>query len=174
MIDRVAAALRPVTDSLLLVANDPDASGWLAGVPAAADVLPDLGSLGGIHSALVHAAGNVLVVAWDMPFASTDLLGALRDLGESADVAVPESGSRRGVEPLCAWYSAACLEPIGRRLTVGDLRVVSFFDDVRVARLSRENVATFGDPGILFLNINTPEDLATAETHASAHNSRRT
>ncbi|MGQ0764341.1 MAG: molybdenum cofactor guanylyltransferase [Gemmatimonadota bacterium] len=173
VIDRVAAALGPVTDSLLLVANDPDAGGWLEGVPAAADVLPDLGSLGGIHSALVHAAGPVLVVAWDMPFASTDLLRALRALGESADVAVPESGSRRGVEPLCAWYSPACLAPIAKRLVEGDLRVVSFFDDVRVARLSAETVATFGDPALLFMNINTPEDLATAEIHASAPHSRR-
>ncbi|MGH7622350.1 MAG: molybdenum cofactor guanylyltransferase, partial [Gemmatimonadaceae bacterium] len=68
VIDRVAAALRAATDSLLLVANDPQAPDWLPNVRVERDVLPDIGSLGGIHAALVHAGTAVIVVAWDMPF----------------------------------------------------------------------------------------------------------
>ena len=167
VIDRVADALALVTDRLLLIANHPGASDWLPGVRTEADVRPGCGSLGGIHAAVVHAGGPSLVVAWDMPFVSAGLLAALRDLGENADAAVPESDSRRGLEPLCAFYTPACAEPIERRLDRGDLRVVGFYADVRLARLGADAVRRFGDPALLFMNVNTPDDLKLAEHYAA-------
>jgi len=167
IIDRIAHTLAAATDDLLLIANDPDAASWLPGVPVAVDLRPGNGSLGGIHAALTRAARPVLVVAWDMPFVPAALLGALRALGRGADVAVPESSSTRGVEPLCAYYDPACLGPIERHLDEGDRRVVGFFDDVRVARLPDEQVRRFGDPALMFLNVNTPDELVLAERHAA-------
>jgi molybdopterin-guanine dinucleotide biosynthesis protein A len=168
VIDRVAAALAAVTDELLLVANDPAAEQWLPGVRVGADLRVGCGSLGGIHAAVAHAGTPAVVVAWDMPFVPSALLAMLRELGEAgAHVAVPESDSRRGVEPLCAYYTPACLAPIERRLDAGDLRVIGFYDDVRVARLDAETVRRFGDPALLFMNINTPDELALAERYAS-------
>ena len=167
IIDRVAQALAHAADDLLLVANDPDAVSWLPGVPVAADVRPGNGSLGGIHAALAHAGRSVLVVAWDMPFVPASLLAALRALGHGADVAVPESASTRGVEPLCAYYDPACLGPIERHLDAGDRRVVGFFDDVRVARLPDAQVRRFGDPALMFVNVNSPDELVLAERHAA-------
>jgi len=167
ILDRVAGALADAADELLLVANDPDADGWLPGVRVAADVRPHAGSLGGIHAALVHAGGPALVVAWDMPFVTAPLLRALRALGGDADAAVPESdSSRRGLEPLCAYYGPACIPAIERRLDAGDRRVIAFYDDVRLRRLDAAAVARFGDPALLFLNVNTPAELALAEAHA--------
>ena len=107
-------------DDLLLIANDPGANDWLPGIRCASDVRPGVGSLGGIHAALVRAGGPVLVVAWDMPFVPAELLRDLRALGGDADVAAPESGSRRGVEPLCAYYGPGCVGPIERRLELTD------------------------------------------------------
>ncbi|MGQ0712284.1 MAG: molybdenum cofactor guanylyltransferase [Gemmatimonadaceae bacterium] len=173
VIDRVADALRGATDSLLLIANDPAASEWITGVPVAPDVRPGCGSLGGIHAAIVRAQTPVLIVAWDMPFVPPDLLRALRDAGAAADAAVPESGSRRGVEPLCAYYTPACVPAIERRLDATDLRVVSFFDDVRMARVPEEDVCRFGDPAVLFMNVNSPDDLALAEQYAADGDHRR-
>jgi molybdopterin-guanine dinucleotide biosynthesis protein A len=167
IIDRVAGALARECDDLLLVANDPEAASWLPGVRTEADVRPGAGSLGGIYSAIVHAARPVLLVAWDMPFVPGGLLAVLRDRGQSADVVVPESDSRRGIEPLCAWYTPACAAPIARRLDADELRVIGFFDDVRVSRLPASEVARFGDPARLFMNVNTPDDLETAERHAT-------
>ncbi|MBI2408563.1 MAG: molybdenum cofactor guanylyltransferase [Gemmatimonadetes bacterium] len=162
IIDRVASVLRPLTDELLLVANHPDAPTWLPGIRTESDVRRGDGALGGLHAALTHAGGRaVLVVAWDMPYASEGLLRALRALGErDADAAVPESEtSGRGVEPLCAWYAPACLAAIERRLNAGDRRVVSFFDDVRVAHLPAAEVSQWGDPARIFFNVNSPDDL---------------
>ena len=59
------------------------------------------------------------------------------------------------------------MAPIEARLAAGDRRVVAFYDDVRVARLDAERVARHGDPALLFLNVNTPEDLARAERTAA-------
>jgi molybdopterin-guanine dinucleotide biosynthesis protein A len=167
IIDRVAGALRDVTDELLLIANDALAGDWLPGVRREQDVLIGEGSLGGIHAGLVHAASHVLVVAWDMPFVSAALLRRLRALGERADVAVPESGSRRGVEPLCASYAPACIPAIEHSIAQGDRRVIGFFDSVRVARLPLPEVAAFGNPNWLFMNVNSPQELVEAEAHAT-------
>lgn len=175
IVDRVAAALREVTDQPLLVANAPDASQWLPGVRTVTDMRPGLGALGGLHAALAHADTDILLVAWDMPFVSAALLGELRRIGEggvdeshhalafieSPDVVIPESdGSRRGVEPLCAWYSRRCLPAVERTLDAGDLRVIGFHAFVRVQRLPVTRVRDFGDPPRLFSNVNTREELA--------------
>ena len=167
IIDRVRAALEPVVDDLLLIANDDAAGAWLPGVRWERDVLRDVGSVAGIHAALVHSATSVLVVAWDMPFVPAALLAALRDAGQDADVAVPQSDSRRGLEPLCAFYASTCVPAIERRLAAGDRRVIGFYDDVRVARLDAEQVGRFGDPALLFMNVNTPEERILAEAHGA-------
>ena len=50
-------------------------------------------------------------------------------------------------------------------MAAGDLRVIGFFDHVRVARLGVDgpDSATPHD----FLNVNSPDDLELAERHAS-------
>ncbi len=173
IIDRVRGALEPVVDDLILIANDPAAAEWLPGVRCEGDVLRNVGSVAGIHAALVHAATSVLVVAWDMPFVPRALLQALRDAGAHADAAVPESDSRRGIEPLCAYYATPCAQAIEARVAAGDRRVVAFYDEVRVARIPAEQVARFGDPALIFMNVNTPEERILAEAHAAAANGGR-
>ena len=169
IIDRVATALRGATDELLLIANADGAAAWLPGVRVAADVRPGEGALGGLHAALTHARGDIVLVAWDMPFVSAALLAALRARGarDAADAVLPESdGSRRGVEPLCAWYSSRCLPAITAALDAGDRRVIAFHDAVRTVRFGLDDVRAFGDPARLFVNVNTPAELAWAESNA--------
>lgn len=169
ILDRVARALRQVTDDLLLVANAPDAAAWLSGVRTVPDLRPGDGALGGLHTALAAAETDILLVAWDMPFLSPALLGLLRAEGEGAelDAMLPESeASRRGVEPLCAWYAQRCLPAVATALAAGDRRVIAFLDQVRVGRLPLARVAAFGDPDRLFRNVNTAEELAAAEAIA--------
>jgi len=174
IIDRVRAALEPVVDDLLVIANDDAASEWLPGVRCERDVLQDVGSVAGIHAALTHAASAVIVVAWDMPFVPTGLLRTLCDAGSNADAAVPESDtSRRGLEPLCAYYASACIPAIERRIASGDARVISFYEDIRLARVPADVVAQFGDPSLLFMNVNTPEERVLAEAHATTANGGR-
>jgi len=147
----------------LLVANDPDAPRWRPGLTCVSDILPGHGSLGGILTA-VETAGAVLCVAWDMPFVSAALLAALAGALPGHDAVLPESDSRRGLEPLCAAYGPACGPAIRAALARGDRRAIGFHADVRLKRLPRERVLQYGDPGVLFFNVNTPSDLAHAES----------
>ncbi len=161
IVDRVASALRPVTEELLLVANAPDAAAWLPGVRVERDVRLGEGALGGLHAALTHARADVLVVAWDMPFVPAALLAAMRAQGEQegADVVIAEhTVARQGLEPLCAWYSARCLGAVTAALEAGDRRVIGFHDAVRVSRLSEAKVRLYGEPDLLFANVNAPAD----------------
>lgn len=164
VVDRVVDALVAATGALpILVANDPRAAEWRPGLAVHKDVVEGMGSLGGILTA-VETAGSVLCVAWDMPFVNAPLLLALAGLLDGADVAIPESDSRRGVEPLCAAYGPACGPAIRTALARGDQRAIAFHRDVRVARLARERVLQYGDPDVLFFNVNTPSDLERAES----------
>lgn len=163
ILDRVAAALETATGSApLLVANDPAAGEWVEGLEVYRDVVPGAGAIGGILTA-VERAGPVVCVAWDMPFVSAPLLAELAAGLEAADAVIPESDSRRGLEPLCAAYGPACAAAIRAALARGDRRAIGFHTAVNVSRLPRERVLQYGDPDVLFFNVNTPDDLERAE-----------
>lgn len=172
LIDRVLDALRAASDEQVIVANDVEAYEPL-GLPVRADVLHGAGAVAGIHAALLHAAergcDGTLVLACDMPFPSAALLRALvqRARAENVDAVLPASDSRRGMEPLCAWYSTRCIVPIERAVAREDLRVIGFHHDVRVAVLPADEVARFGDRERLFMNVNTREDREHAERLAA-------
>lgn len=164
ILDRVVDLLAGVTGAPpLLVANAPEGPSWRPDLRTIPDARPGYGSLGGIYTAVTSGPGPVLCVAWDMPFLTAELLGALVSGSAGFDVFLPESDGRRGVEPLCAVYGPACAAAIERRLASHDLRAIGFHGDVNVGTLSLERVRACGDPDVLFFNVNSPEDLARAE-----------
>jgi len=167
VIDRVAGALRETTDDLLLVANDPAADEWLSGARRVADVRPGRGPLAGIHAALTHSAGPVLVVAWDMPFVAPGLLAELRRRARAGHaVVVPESAAGCP-EPICAAYSAACRGAIERWLDSGRSGATAFLEQLpNVHRVPVADVERFGDPARLFFSVNTLAALDQAESLA--------
>lgn len=171
ILDRVVEALTGALGTPpVLVANHPDAARWIPGLEVRADVVPAIGSLGGVLTA-VETLGAVVCVAWDMPFVPAPLLRDLAAGLATADAVLPESGSRRGLEPLCAAYGAACGPAIRAALARGDQRAVGFHADVRVARLPAGEVLKYGGPDVLFFNVNTPEDLLHAEAICRARDS---
>jgi molybdopterin-guanine dinucleotide biosynthesis protein A len=170
IIDRLTRALGAVTPDIVLITNEAEVYASV-GLTMRPDARPGLGALGGIYSALLWAREErrpgALVVACDMPFVDDRLLARLAaGAGGEADVVAPESGGRRGIEPLCAYYSVRCIPAIETRIERGDLRVVGFYDDVAVERVPLDEVRGFGDPRTLFLNVNTPEERERAEALA--------
>jgi molybdopterin-guanine dinucleotide biosynthesis protein A len=168
IIDRVIAALRGVTDDVVVIANN--AADYEAlGLPIRSDDVPGAAALGGLLTALRWAADRnaaaVITVACDMPFVSKSLLEAIARQAEAtgADICAPESGGRRGIEPLCAFYSTRCIPAIEAAIDRDDLRMIGFHADVQTAHLGHADVQRFGDPTVLFMNVNTPDELATAE-----------
>lgn len=163
VVDRVVDAVAAATGKPpLLVANAPDAASWRIDLRTIPDVRPGAGSLGGIYTAVTAGPEPVLCVAWDMPFLSAGLLRALVLGAEGFDVFLPASVGPRGIEPLCAVYGPRCGPAIERQFALGDLRAIGFHAQVRVGTLPLDQVRTFGDPEVLFFNVNEPGDLVRA------------
>jgi molybdopterin-guanine dinucleotide biosynthesis protein A len=131
------------------------------GVPVEVDRVPDSGPLGGVLAALEAAAGRAgLFLAVDLPFVPAGLLFRLLELADASDAVVPVSP--RGPEPLCAVYRPECLPAVRAGMATGDLRMNGFWPRVRLREVTPAELSAFGDPSLLFLNLNTPEDLRAA------------
>jgi molybdopterin-guanine dinucleotide biosynthesis protein A len=128
-----------------------------------ADVRPGLGALGGIYTAVVETPAPVVCVAWDMPFVAAPLLRELAAGLATHDAMLPWSRGRRGLEPLCAAYGPGCRDAIAAALDAGDLRAVAFHPRISLGILPLSEVRRFGDPERLFFNVNTADDLASAD-----------
>src|SRR5215510_2606150 len=160
IIERVADVLGQVTDDLLLVTNTPALYEWL-GLRMVPDAFPGGGSLGGIYSGLAAAPGEAaFTVACDMPFLSPEVMRLVTSRAHEADVVAPVVGGQW--ETLHACYGKACLGPIEQRLRAGRFKITGFFADVRVLAVPEEEVARWGRPEVVFMNVNTPDDLARA------------
>ncbi len=160
IIDRVVDVVRAVADDLLIVTNTPELYASL-GLPMVADVFPDHGSLGGIYSGLKAAPGEAaFTVACDMPFLLPEVARLVTSRADRADVVLPRVGGQ--FETLHACYAKGCLAPMETRLRAGRLKIIGFFEDVRVLEIAEAEVARFRAPELVFMNVNTPEELARA------------
>lgn len=165
ILDLVAGALREAAGrDPILVANVPEAAAWSPDLRVVPDVEPGTGALGGLLTAVTAAPAPVLCVAWDMPFVPAGLLRELAaGLAQGFDAFLPASDSRRGLEPMCAAYGPACGPAIAAALARGDRRAIAFHPDVKVGILPVDQVRQWGDPELLFFNVNTPADLLKAD-----------
>jgi molybdenum cofactor guanylyltransferase len=166
LLGHALARLRQVTaDVRILSGPSPRYEG--RGVPVIVDRFPDAGPVAGLVAGLEESAGRPgLFVAVDLPLVPVGLLRRLAELGSSWDAVVPRSA--RGTEPLCAVYAPSCLGPIRRRVAAGEMRMTSFWPDVRVLELHPSDLGAFGDPDLCFRNVNTPADLAVASSTPGA------
>lgn len=160
IVDRVVSALSVVSDKLVLSANDEEARNWLPDVPVVRDSLPGGGGLAGLHAGLL-SGHDVLIVAWDMPFVTGQLLQMIVQRAEltGADAVVPESESPHGMEPFCAFYSAGLLRSLEQFLESGSAAHEFVRQIPHLSRLAMRDVQRVGDPRMLFASVNTPEDL---------------
>jgi molybdopterin-guanine dinucleotide biosynthesis protein A len=165
IIDTVVDALREVATEVVISANDHETYVQL-GLPMRGDVREGLGPLSGIYSGLHWARERgdqgIVAVACDMPFPSVLLLRAIAAASTQHDAVLPESDGRRGLEPLFAYYSVNCIPAIDAAIARDDRRMISFHPDVDLYRFPLEQVRTFGDPAVLFMNVNTRADLEAA------------
>lgn len=165
IIERVVDVMREVVDDVLVVTNTPDLYRFL-GLPMVSDVFPDHGSLGGIYSGLVAAPGDaVFTVACDMPFLRPAVARLVLARAGEADVVVPRVGDQ--LQTMHAVYGKGCLAPIEERLRARRLKIVGFFEAVQVLEVAEADVARHADPALVFMNVNTPEELEHARALAA-------
>jgi molybdopterin-guanine dinucleotide biosynthesis protein A len=168
LITRVMGRLAPLADEVLITTNAPESYRFL-GVPLFPDLNPGRGALGGLHTALASATNPlVAVIACDMPFASLELFAHARDLLQNSDddVAIPESGEGM-VEPFHAVYRReTCLPAVERAIDSDQWKLIFWFPQVQVRKITYSEVTRLDPSGLAFLNVNTPEELIYAEQRA--------
>ena len=169
LIECVAERVRPLSNQIIIVTSREQFN--LMAVCRAeilVDLYPGKGPLGGIYTGLLAAhSSHSLVVACDMPFLNTELLGYLIKLSADFDAVIPMLGEGK-TEPLHAVYSKNCLDSMKTQLDRNELAIDSIFSTVSVKYVKRAECQRL-DPQLLsFFNINDHSDLERAVAQAAA------
>ena len=163
IIEIISTALKPLTTEIIIVSNSPEQYSAY-GDMVVGDIIPGCGPLGGIHAGLLHISCRAaLVTACDTPFVSANLARLLMKHSAGYDLVVPRY--RGYLEPLFALYNKSCLSTIEARLQQGRNKITGFYDGLRVRYLEEEELrAVETELERIFLNVNTPTDLAKAQS----------
>lgn len=154
LVARAAAVLAAVAPEVVVADR---ARGLLPDLPSLPDG-PGRGPAAGLLGAARAFPGrSLLALACDLPLIPRALLEELART-EGMDWAVPRRGGR--LEPLCALYGPAALAALEARVARGDFALHHLAEeDLAVRILEETDLAPFGPPDEILLNVNTPEDL---------------
>lgn len=171
LIERIIQRVAPIADEIIITTNEPQAYQFL-GLPLFADIHPERGALGGLRTALACASHPlVAVLACDMPFASPELINFQKKimLDENVDVVIP--GGPDGLEPLHSLYRReTCLPACQGAILADKWKLISWFPQVKVRTLQPDEIRPYDQAGLVFWNLNTPEEFKRAEAIASEQN----
>jgi molybdenum cofactor guanylyltransferase len=160
MIERVIAALRPVTAQVTIIANRPEYT--RLNLPVVADTHADVGPLEAIRTALVNSRQpRVVLVGCDLPFVTPPLFTHLLRVGGDAQAVVPLDDSGQ-VEPLCAIYSVAALTAVSRLIAAGERKVSRLFERIPTRFVAFDELRHLDGAERFFENINSPADYRRA------------
>ncbi len=159
IIDRQLAALRRLTPRIAIVGGPADRYAG-SGVMVVPDLLPDVGPLGGLYTALHGASERVIVLACDLPFVTASFLEYLLVTGRDADVTVPRTAD--GFHPLCASYAQRAAPRIRQLVDEGVRKVQEALGSLRLHIVEGVALEAHDPDGRLLHNINTPDDYARA------------
>ncbi|MFQ5965755.1 MAG: molybdenum cofactor guanylyltransferase [Candidatus Scalinduaceae bacterium] len=161
LIERQIELLREIFDEIIISANTPSEYEYL-NIPVVEDIYPNKGSLGGIYTGLINSKSSyTFVLACDMPFIEIKFIKHLEGFTKGYDVVVPQSN--KGLEPLYAFYSKNCIEPIKRELDGNNLRIISFFPHVNVKIVELDGSISLAKYKDTIKNLNTMEEYENAK-----------
>ncbi len=169
LLAHVLDRLEPQVDRVLISANGDPARFAGFGCPVVPDATPQdplsqgpvsQGPLSGIHAALVRAASlgasHLVSTPVDSPFLPGDLVPQLMLAAEASPHGLAIARTTDGDHPATALWPVTLAPALQAFLAEGGAKVTRFTDAHHATH------ADFADPRA-FLNLNTPEDLATAE-----------
>ena len=160
LVERVIRRLSAITHEIILVTND-DSNQFAEFnfVDVVTDIYPAKGPLGGIYTGLVfsHSVANI-VVACDMPFLNTELLGYMVNLLHGFDAVVPRWQNGQ-IEPLHGIYSIGCVPVMKKRLENEQLSISGCLQEMRIRYLEQAEFIKFDPESRSFFNINSQADV---------------
>lgn len=174
MLDRVIARLKPQVGAIVLNANGDPARFAETGLAVVADPIegfagPLAGVLAGLGWAKARGARFVVSVAGDTPFFPTDLVARLRAAVGDDEGTIALAASNGSVHPVFGLWPAALADDLGAFLDAGETRkVLAWVDRHRRVDVDFPDIVAGGMRVDPFFNVNTPEDMKTAEAIATA------
>jgi len=158
LISYAIEALKPVTNALLVSANNRLDDYRNFGYEIVRDEVREIGPMGGLLAALKHSKTEYnLVLSCDMPFVSTELLEYLSGNMQNYDIVVAVHDEDRQ-EPLCGCYSRSVISILEQQIAGGNYKLRDIFRQVRFKTVVIDASLPFYHDH-LFFNINRPEDL---------------
>ncbi|MCC7412976.1 MAG: molybdenum cofactor guanylyltransferase [Gammaproteobacteria bacterium] len=155
----VVEALQPQVRDLIVNANRNQEIYARLGFRVVADAPPGFhGPLAGMASAMrVASTPFIATVPCDSPFVPADLVGRLyrARVAANATIAVAHDGER--LQPVFALIDCRRLDSLVAFLARGERKIDRWYDG------ERTTTADFSDSPRTFLNLNTPEDVASTE-----------
>jgi len=159
LVQRVVETVRSVIPSAGIIANQPELYTFL-GLPIHTDIIPGLGPLGGIYTALSYSSTRyVFMAACDMPDIAPKVIEYMISITGDNDVIIPWNDGL--YEPLHAIYSRSCLEVIESMLKREQRRVSILLENENITtrKVLRDEINSLADPSLIFRNINFKADL---------------
>lgn len=165
LIQHVVERVSTLNIRLMLITNSPDKYSRFD-IPSYRDIIPDLGALGGLYTALQHCpTPYALCVACDMPFLNPALLQRLIDLRDGYQVVAPRIDGR--IEGLHAVYSRSCLDVIEQQIDQNRFRMSDLFSHLNARYLDDTHVRSLDPELRSFVNLNTPDHLNQAQRRSN-------
>jgi len=158
LIERTLDTFAALFDEILVVGRPEACPAHPALTRALADAVPGAGPLAGVFTGLREMSRPFgFFAACDMPRLNAEVVHSQIEVLRTAPTYAVVPAWNGLWEPLHALYSQDCLPAARRQLNVGDYRILSFYDSVRVTFW--DAVAAGVDPAV-FANVNTKSDLA--------------
>lgn len=165
LLERAVSVLGAVFDEVVIVGTRRSIDPRLEATRVP-DIQPGQGPVGGLHAALVHAAGlPVFLLACDMPYVTREVVQSIVGDGtfelEGRECPAPAARVIRdaaGPQPLCGLYSGGCLQPVEEALEHHRRSARALLERLRTEYLTIDDAVRSESPRVL-TSINTPEDL---------------
>ena len=155
LVEHVIDIINPLFDEIVLVGHTRKGLEKFRVVP---DVRPGCGPLGGICTALGAVSNDYcFVFAADMPNLSRDLISSMISRTDDHDIVIPVWS--QGREPLHAIYHRRVLPVVESLIAEDNFRVFSLIEQVDTLTIPEDVLRSFGDPSVMFSNVNTLGDL---------------
>ncbi len=164
LLERGLAVLRSLFQQVLVVIAQ-DSPPLEVDARVVRDLLPDCGSLGGLHSGLTEATTPyIFVVACDMPFLDPAVIAQFTSRRATADIVMAKLAGR--LHPMHALYGKRCLPVVEQLIRARELKIQDMVSQasLRVHYVTEADLLTIDPSGRSFHNVNTPVDLALARS----------
>jgi molybdenum cofactor guanylyltransferase len=157
LIEHVLKVLKNIFSNIIIIANEKAKFSYLK-IPVMPDVIPDIGPIGGVYSALTYSSTEeAFCFAGDMPFLNAEFIKYMITVSGNHDAVIPYYDNF--YEALHAIYTKKCFNHLKDNIEKKNYQLIRIFEKCDIRKISREEIDRFVDPYEVFKNINYMDDL---------------